>query len=59
MAVFSYQYSNLVMMIYKQALIAILIVMAFMVDPNFMRNSIHPIFMVEGAIEPREASTGK
>jgi len=59
MAVFSYQYSNLVMMIYKQALIAILIVMAFMVDPNFMRNSIHPIFMIEGAVEPRDASTGK
>ena len=59
MAVFSYQYSNLVMMIYKQALIAILIVMAFMVDPNFMRNSIHPIFMIEGAVEPRDASTAK
>jgi hypothetical protein len=59
MAVFNYQYSNLVMMIYKQALIVILIIMAFMVDPDFMRKSIHPIFMIEGAIEPRDANAAK
>jgi hypothetical protein len=41
------------MMIFKQAIIAILVIMVFMVDMNPIRDIIHPSFMVQGAIAPR------
>jgi len=53
MATFNYQWSNLIIMIFKQAIIAILVVMVFMVDMNPLRDIIHPSFMIQGAIEPR------
>jgi hypothetical protein len=53
MATFNYQWSNLVIMIFKQAVIAILVIMVFMIDLNPIRDIIHPPFMIQGSIEPR------
>ena len=52
MATFNYQWSTLVIMLFKQASIAILVVMVFLVDTNPLRDIIHPPFMIQGAIEP-------
>ena len=40
-------------MIFKQAIIAVLVVMVFMIDMNPIRDIIHPPFMIQGAIAPR------
>jgi hypothetical protein len=53
MATFNYQWSNLVIMLFKQAVIAILVIMIFLVDMNPLRATIHPPFMIQGAIGPR------
>jgi hypothetical protein len=50
MAAFNFQYSNLVLMIFKQVVIAALILMAFTVDITPTRNSILPNFMIPGAV---------
>ena len=55
MPAFSYQWSNLVIMLFKQAVIAILVIMIFLVDMNPLRETIHPSFMIQGAIGPRPA----
>jgi hypothetical protein len=41
------------MMIFKQSVIAILIIMMFLVDLNPIRETIHPLFSVPGAVLPR------
>jgi hypothetical protein len=56
MPAFSYQWSNLVMMIFKQIIIAILIIMMFVVDLNPIRETIHPMFSLPGAVLPRAIS---
>ena len=53
MAAFNYQWSNLVVMLFKQAVIAILVIMVFLIDTNPVRDIIHPSFMIQGSIEPR------
>jgi hypothetical protein len=50
MAAFQFQHSNLVMMIFKQVVIAALIIMAFTVEMNPLRNSILPSFLIPGAV---------
>ena len=42
------------MMIFKQAVIAILIIMIFIVDLNPIRETIHPQFSLPGAVLPRD-----
>jgi uncharacterized membrane protein len=56
MGSFNYQWSNLVIMIFKQVVIVVLVVMVFMVSPNPLRETIHPFFLIPGAIEPRKNS---
>jgi hypothetical protein len=53
MATFNYQWSNLVIMLFKQAVIAVLVVLIFFVDLNPIRDIIHPPFMIQGSIGPR------
>jgi len=52
MATFNYQWSNLVIMLFKQAVIVLLVIMIFLVDLNPIRDIIHPPFMIEGSIAP-------
>ena len=56
MPAFNYQWSNLVMMIFKQVVIALLIIMMFVVDLNPIRETIHPLFSLPGAVLPRAIS---
>jgi hypothetical protein len=51
MAAFQFQYSNLVMMIFKQIVILGLIVMAFNFDMDSSRQSIIPNFLLPATVK--------
>jgi hypothetical protein len=44
------------MMIFKQVVIALLIIMMFVVDLNPIRETIRPLFSLPGAVLPRAIS---
>jgi hypothetical protein len=44
------------MMIFKQVVIALLIIMMFVVDLNPIRETLHPQFSLPGAVLPRAVS---
>jgi hypothetical protein len=51
MAAFQFQYSNLVMMIFKQIVILALIVMAFNFDMDSTRTNIIPNFLLPARVK--------
>jgi len=53
MAAFNFQYSNLIMMIFKQIVILALIVMAFQFDPDSTRTTFFPTILLPTTISPK------
>jgi hypothetical protein len=52
MAAFQFQYTNLIMMIFKQLVILSLIVMAFQFEPDSTRTSFFPTILMPTTITP-------
>jgi len=57
MAQFHFQYSNLVMMIFKQIVILGLIIVAFNFDMDSSRQSIIPQMLLPAMMKPTEVKT--